>query len=37
MAPFGHYTHYYVASNLVRNLFLNPGTMARLTCCWVEG
>ena len=37
MAPFGHYTHYYVASGRVHNLFLNPGTMARLTCCWVEG
>ncbi len=37
MAPFGYYTHYYVASSRVHNLFLNPGTMARLTRCWVEG
>ena len=37
MAPFGYYTHYYVTSPRVHNLFVNPGTIARLNRCWVEG
>ena len=31
------YTHYNVTSARVHNLFLNPGTMARLNRCWLEG
>ena len=36
VAPLMYYTHYYVASSRVHNLFLNPGTVARLNRCWVE-
>ena len=36
-APLMFYTHYNVTSARVHNLFLNPGTMARLNRCWLEG
>ena len=33
--PLLYYTHYYIASARVHNLFLNPGTVARLNRCWL--
>ena len=33
--PLLYYTHYYVASGRVHNLFLNPGTVSRLNRCWL--
>ncbi len=35
VAPLMYYSHYYVASNRVHNLFLNPGTVAKLNRCWI--
>ncbi len=36
IAPLMYYTHYYVASSRVHNLFLNPGTVTRLNRCWLS-
>ncbi len=36
VAPLMYYTHYYVASDRVHNLFLNPGTVAKLNRCWIS-
>lgn len=33
--PLMYYAHYYVASNRVHNLFLNPGSVCRLSRCWL--
>lgn len=34
--PLMYYTHYYVASARMNNLFLNPGTVSRLNRCWLS-
>ena len=36
VAPLMYYTHYYVASSRVHNMFLNPGTVAKLNRCWLS-